>query len=177
MFHVEAMEMNQLTFCLTPKISTPCGRTNCQAAPESGNQRGSATLLLAQWHCETYWHSPPAWLEITENNSQFELGEVEHIINNSIKAGSNNTIQWACEYVCPGGGSPAGWLCPIGITCHSAESLIDASCFLVGNYGAQMSSPNLWLCNVDTHIHTRASGRGDTASPQGFTHRFVQQMC
>lgn len=35
--------------------------------------------------------------------------------------------------VCPGGAvqpsSPAGRLCPVGITCHGAESLIDASCF------------------------------------------------
>lgn len=52
-----------------------------------------------------------------------------------------------CVCVCPGGAvqpsSPAGRLCPVGITCHGAESLIDASCFSGGNYSAQMSRPNL----------------------------------
>lgn len=68
--------------------------------------------------------------------------------------------------------SPAGRLCPVGITCHGAESLIDASCFSGGNYSAQMSRPNLWLCNVDTW----ARGRGDTAAPEGLARRFGQQM-
>lgn len=57
--------------------------------------------------------------------------------------------------------SPAGRLCPVGITCHGAESLIDASCFSGGNYSVQMSRPNLWLCNVGTW----ARGRGDAATP------------
>lgn len=56
-----------------------------------------------------------------------------------------------CICICVCVSSPAGWLCPVGITCHGVESLIDASCFSGGNYGAQMSRPNLWLCNVDTH--------------------------
>lgn len=79
-------------------------------------------------------------------------------------------------FICPGGTvqprSPEWWLCPVGITCHGAESLIDASCFLGGNYSVEMSRPNLWLCNVDT----QARGNGDTAAPEELTHWFGQQM-
>lgn len=42
------MEMNQLTFFLTRKISTACGSTNCQAAPELDNQKDLYCYLL-QW--------------------------------------------------------------------------------------------------------------------------------
>lgn len=64
--------------------------------------------------------------------------------------------------------SAAGRSCPVGLSCHGAESLIDASCFSGGNYNVQMSRANLCLCNVDTW----ARGRGDAAAPEGFTRWF-----
>lgn len=146
-------------------------------------------LLLVQRHPEIYTATPPAWPPRTRYHHTAIISKmmiyfcnenvklfIAHVGTLSAPKMNYKLSVCVCVCVCPGGAvqpsSPAVRLCPVGITCHGAESLIDASCFSGGNYSAQMSRPNLWLRNVDTW----AWGRGDTAAPEGLTRWFGQQM-
>lgn len=110
-------------FFLTPWSSRPPGSGECQAALEmvkikvwTSHTSLILTYFITNWPGSNYSLNPGA----------FSTGLHP-------KCPPKMFVCPFCVCMCvPRRGSPAGRLCPVGITCHGAESLIDASCFSGG---------------------------------------------